>query len=228
MARLAFAEMLELLEQKYGRPKPPGLTDPWRLILWENVAYLADDDRRLEAFRTLKKRVGTKPEAIQSAADEVLLEVTRHGIMPELFAQKLRRGAAIALKDFSGDLQPLLTWPLPRALKALRKFPGIGAPGAEKLLLFCGAVPVLALESNGLRVLVRLGFGAEKKSYDATYRSVRETVEEELEKDCAWLVRAHQLLRQHGQETCRRSKPVCDHCPLAADCSYFQTARRKG
>ena len=37
-----------------------------------------------------------------------------------------------------------------------------------------------ALESNGLRVLVRLGFGEDRKSYAATYKSVREATLEEL------------------------------------------------
>jgi hypothetical protein len=33
-------------------------------------------------------------------------------------------------------------------------FPMIGEPGAEKILLFSGVLPVPALESNGVRVLV--------------------------------------------------------------------------
>jgi 3-methyladenine DNA glycosylase AlkD len=46
------------------------------MILWENVAYLADDDRRQEAFEALKKRVGTKPEdLIHKAVGWMLREV---------------------------------------------------------------------------------------------------------------------------------------------------------
>ena len=37
-----------------------------------------------------------------------------------------------------------------------------GEPGAEKVLLFSGSAPVLALDSNALRVLLRLGFGLPK------------------------------------------------------------------
>ena len=46
--------------------------------------------------------------------------------------------------------------------------------------MFAGALGVLALESNGLRAMVRLGFGEERKSYFATYESVREVTLEEL------------------------------------------------
>jgi endonuclease-3 len=192
------------------------------MILWENVAYLADDERRLEAFRTLKNRVGTQPPQILAVSDEALLEVTRHGIMAEQFAKKLRKCAQIALEDFDGDLRPVLQMPLPMAKRALQKFPGIGEPGAEKILLFSGAHAVLALDSNGLRVLLRLGFGEEKKSYATSYRLVQKAVEAELDRDASWLIEAHLLLRRHGQELCKRTQPVCEKCPLAAGCEFYQ------
>lgn len=215
-------ETLDLLEGKYGRPKPPKIKDPWKMILWENVAYMANDERRGQAFRTLQKRVGTRPQQILSAADDVLLDITSHGIVPETFAEKLRLCAKICLEGFAGDLRQVLKWPLPKAKKALQNFPGIGEPGAEKILLFACAYPILGLESNGLRVLVRLGYGEEKKNYAGTYRSVQAAVADELKEDNAWLIQAHQLLRRHGQELCRRTKPQCSDCPLASGCCYFQ------
>ena len=209
-----------------GKQKPPKLDGPWEMILWENVAYLADDDRRQEAFQILKKRIGTEPAQILSASDEALLEVTRHGIMPEQFAEKLRKCANLVLEEFDGDLRPVLKLPFPKAKKALQKFPGIGEPGAEKILLFSRTDPVLALESNGLRVLLRLGFGEEKKSYSTTYRLVQKAAGEGLDKDYSWLIQAHLLLRRHGQELCRRSEPMCDECPLAARLRVLPGRRR--
>ena len=72
--------------------------------------------------------------------------------------------------------------------------------------MFTRSQPVLALDSNGLRVLLRLGFGAEKKNYAASYRSAQEALADQLPRDRDALIRAHQLLRQHGQELCRRSR----------------------
>jgi endonuclease-3 len=191
------------------------------MILWENVAYLADDNRRRLAFQTLKKDVGPDPARILSASEDALLKVTRHGILAEQFAKKLRHCAQIALEEFDGDLRPILQLPLAKAKKALGRFPGIGEPGAEKILLFCRAFPVLALESNGLRVLLRLGFGEEMKSYAATYRLVQKAAADGLDKDFARLMEVHLLLRRHGQALCKRSKPECTKCPLAPDCEFF-------
>jgi endonuclease-3 len=220
MPRIPLPQVVERLHAHYGHQKGPKLAGAWEMVLWENIAYLADDDRRQRALEALKKRVGTAPARILSATDEALLEVTRHGIMPEQFAEKLRKCAQIALEEFDGDLRPVLKLPLAKAKRALQKFPGIGEPGAEKILLFSRVHPVLALESNGVRVLLRLGFGQEMKSYAATYRLVQRAVAEAGDGDYAWLMGAHLLLRRHGQELCRRSEPRCDACPLAADCEY--------
>ena len=90
-----------------------------------------------------------------------------------------------------------------------------------KILLFAGAHSILAPESNGLRVLLRSGFGEEKKSYSASYKSVQASLESQIGKDPELLMTAHQLLRQHGQELCKRSHPRCAECPLRQSCEYF-------
>jgi hypothetical protein len=77
--RPELARVLDALEKLHGAPAPPPTTDPLELVLWENVAYLADDQRREDAFRALKKRVGTRPEQILSARGDVLLEIARAG-----------------------------------------------------------------------------------------------------------------------------------------------------
>jgi endonuclease-3 len=220
MSRISLPQVLDRLQAHYGRLKVPEPGGPWQMILWENVAYLAADDRRRQALEALKKQVGTDPAQILSASDEALLQVTRHGIMPERFAGKLRECARITLEEFDGDLRPVLKLPFAGARKALQKFPGIGEPGAEKILLFSRAYPVLALDSNGLRVLLRLGFGHEKKSYSTTYRLVQKAAEEGPDRDYDWLIQAHLLLRRHGQALCKRSEPECGRCPLAPDCAY--------
>ena len=52
------------------------------------------------------------------------------------------------------------------------------------------------------------------------YRSL--VIHEQLPHDCDSLIRACQLLRQHGQELCKRSRPRCVECPLRNVCAYGQ------
>ncbi len=218
-----------MLEKFYGRPNPPKITDPLELILFENIAYLADDEKRAAAFTELKEKIGTRPEQILKASQKQLEKITRMGgIVPELRAQRLRQIAELVHFIFKDDLAAELKKPLPQAKKALKKFPTIGDPGAEKILMLTRSYPVLALESNGLRVLLRLGYAEEKKSYSASYRGVQEALAGLLPSDYDSLIAAHQLLRQHGQELCKRTRPLCEAgCPLTAQCRYFQGTVRQ-
>jgi endonuclease III len=226
LRRFSLPKIVRELEARYGPPRALPARSAFELILWENVAYLATDARREKAFRALKARVGTTPGAIAQAPDEVLLEIASAGILAEQQVRKLRVAAERAQRAPAGDLRQALAGPLRVAKKTLARFPAIGEPGAEKILLLTRSHPVLALDSNGLRVLLRIGFGAEAKSYSASYRSAQKEAMAEAGDDYDLLIRAHHLLRRHGQETCKRSRPRCEVCPVAAGCSYFQRGRR--
>ena len=221
MAGLTLTQVVARLSKFYGAPAPPPVTDPFEHVLWENVAYLADDGKRAAAFAALRKTVGLSPERILKAKTEKLLAVTQiGGMVPELRAQRLRQSAEIVQILLKGKLNDVLGESLATAKKTLQRFPTIGEPGAEKILMFAGKYPVLGLESNGVRVLLRLGFAEEQKSYSASYRGVKNAISSQLPKDCKSLVAAHQLLRKHGQELCKRSRPMCDKCPLKDSCAY--------
>ena len=216
--------ILVKLERNYGAPKLPRFAGPFEMILWEIVAYLADDSRRAIAFKALRDRVGLTPPEILAAPAKLLGEITRMGgsIAAEDRAARLRAAARIVIEDFDGHLSAVLTLPTQKAKKHLMRFPMIGEPGAEKILMLSGALGVLALESNGVRVLTRLGIGEDRKSYAATYKSIREVTVEQLPADPAVLTKAHLLLRHHGQTLCLRNGPACHACPVSSDCPAAQ------
>jgi endonuclease-3 len=232
--RSALAVALAGLEKLHGRPRSPIPKTPLDWILWENVAYLVDDERRALAFRMLEKKVGLTAERIEKASASALRQVTDLGGMhPERRVDRLREIAEIALAHGGGDLSSVLDLPLPAARKVLEEFPGIGAPGADRILVHCGALAKPALESNALRVAVRLGYGEEGKSYAATYRSAVEALGPELPSDSASIARAMELLRTHGKSLCKTTAPDCDACPLTRTCRYharegFPSPGRRG
>jgi endonuclease-3 len=223
-AEFPFAAIIQRLRKAYGRPKAPPTSDPLELIFWENAAYLLKDERRQQAFDLLRERVGLKPREILSAKPAALLEIAKLGGMrPEVRVERWLRIAHLVATEFGGDLAGVVRLPLSQAKKALQKFPCIGEPGAEKILLFSKSYAVPGLDSNGLRVLVRFGYGQEQKNYSATYRSVREAVASQIPGKCEPLIEAHQLLRRHGMEHCKYSAPICRGCPLTDACRYYQS-----
>ena len=210
---------LAALEKQYGAPSKPVPRTPLQWILWENVAYLVDDAKRLRAFETLRKTVGLTAEALEAASREALLAVTRLGGMhPEARVDKLKDIAAIAREHGGKGLESVLELSPAAARKVLGLFPGIGKPGADKILMACGVATELALESNGLRVLLRLGYGKAAGSYAASYRSVQSAIADQRRAESGWALRAHLLLRLHGKRVCKQNAPDCDACPLAKGC----------
>jgi endonuclease III len=213
-APITFSKLVDMLQQHYGPPAAPPSTDPLELIIWENIAYLASDERRAEAFATLKRSIGTRPEQILAAKHSALAAIGNAGMLPDVSAEKLLAIAKIAYEEFDADLRVALKKPLRQAKKALKRFPGIGDPAAEKILLFTRLYPVFSLDSNGLRVLCRVGLAEEQKNYSATHRLAQDAIRDQLPRDYDSLIQAHQLIRQHGQTLCKRSKPFCAECPL--------------
>src|SRR5215469_3728908 len=185
-----FKTLIARLEKQYGKPRLPPAKGPFELVLWENACYLLPDARRQEVFEGLRAQVGLNAGAIWKADKSVLLPLAvRGGMRPETRVFRWREIARITLEQFEGNLDQIVAWPYKKALQALRLFPNIGGPGAEKILMFCGVAEGLPLESNGLRVLTRVGFGLAEKDYGKTYRSVEEALAGKLPRGAGPLAR---------------------------------------
>jgi endonuclease-3 len=221
-----FERLIARLKRHYGEPALPPAIGPFELVLWENACYLLPDERRFEVFSTLRDKVGLNPTAIDAAPDGVLLPIAlRGGMRPTMRVFRWREIARITLTQFAGDLSSVLTLPYAEAKKALKQFPTIGDPGAERILLLCGVANGLPLESNGLRVLTRVGWGRAQRNYGATYRSVQDALKPELPVHVERLKSAHLLLRIHGKTLCKEKAPLCHQCPASTECHYAQTLR---
>jgi len=227
--------VLETLEQLYGPQKPAGPSDPYEMIVFVNCGYPATDVSCAKGFEALKREVGLKPEKILDAPKAKLAKLMQlGGIVPELRADKLKEIARMVKDQFGKDLLAALKkWivegkkqpgsGIRGAKSALQKFPVIGEPGAEKILLFSRLAPVAAVPSAFVAVPMRLWFGETGKNYAADYRAAREILNAGLPESFEARQRAYLLLKKHGQETCKRSTPKCEICPLTGQCAYFQS-----
>lgn len=191
------------------------------MILHENAAYLVDDDRRDETFESLRRQIGLRAKDLLKAAPrEIAAAIASGGMQPERRAQKLIDAAEILATEFRGSLAPVLAFPEPVARKALKLFPGVGDPLADRIFLYSRTRRVFAMDSNALRVVIRLGYGSESSSYAKTYRSAQGAAHAELPRRFDAIIEAGQLLRIHGQKLCRRSNPACRSCPLRNWCAF--------
>lgn len=226
--------ILDQLEKHYGVQKLAGPNNPYEMILFVNCGYPATDESCSRGYQPLKAEVGTKPEQILKAPSAKLAKLTKFGgIVPELRAERLKLIARIVNENFGGDLN----WALEKLVKdektpadkrlkrvrsALKEFPVIGEPGADKILLFAGLAPVAAVPSAQTGVPQRILFGREDKNYGKGYRAAQEAMAAELPEKFEARRKAYLLLKKHGQEICKRTKPKCEICPISGMCAYFE------
>src|SRR3569832_1405559 len=148
-------------------------------------------------------------------------------MVPALRAQRLREIAARVQTEFAGDLRGALLGPSTQARKAIKKFPNIADPGADRILLFGAIAPIAAVPSNCPHVLVRIQQGPERESYAANYAEAQRLIDREVAPSIAARTRAYLLLKRHGQGLCKRAKPKCEQCPVTPICAYHVGTRRR-
>ncbi len=219
----SLAPLLDALEALHGPQQPGWPTDPWHFLVWWHCGYPASDASCSKGWESLKDRIGLDPEQILAASPSRLaLALKPGGMVPELRAMRLKEIAERVQKEFGSDLdRALKAVPLPHARAALKKFPNIADPGADRILLFGGIAPVAAVPSNCPHVLVRIRLGRERENYSTTYREAQEMIAGEVPAKFDARARAYLLLKCHGQQLCTRSNPKCRAGPVAPSCAFF-------
>lgn len=218
---LSLAGILDRLEAHYGAQEPCWPVDPYLFLVWWHCGYPASDSACAKGWESLRKEVGVGPSELLEAGPAKLTRALRPGgMVPELRAARLIEIAARVKDEYAGDLRNL-AGPLTKVRRALKRFPNIADPGADRILLFGGIAPAPAVPSNCPHVLVRILQGLERENYGVTYGEARTAIEGGIPANFDARTRAYLLLKRHGQELCKRNNPQCDRCPLSSSCAFF-------
>ena len=226
-AALATPELLDKLEKFYGQQTPSWPEDPYEFIVWWHCGYPASDAACAKGWEKLNREVGIKPDDLLAASPQKLAAALKPGgMVPELRALRLKEIARRVKDELGGDLRAVLRGSLSAARKTLKKFPSIADPGADRILLFAGIAPLGAIPSNCTHVLVRIIHGQERENYGVNYREAQQAIAAEVPETVDARRRAYLLLKRHGQETCKRTRPKCEKCPVSSHCAYLSGHRR--
>src|SRR5580692_2564825 len=213
---------LDALEVFDGSQQPNFPTDPYLFIVWWHCGYPASDAACAKGWQALERDIGIEPEALLAANPvKLALALKPGGMVPELRAMRLKEIAERVQKEFGGDLREGLNGlTIARVRAALKKFPNIADPGADRILLFAGISPVAAVPSNCPHVLVRIRRGKESVNWGRTYSAAQGMIAAEVPPKLDARIRAYTLLKHHGQQICKLTKPKCSICPVAPSCVF--------
>lgn len=208
MATLQITDLLDYLESNYGVLDPAAPTDPYEFLIWWQCGYPASEERCSKGWASLTCEVGIAPERLIFASTAKLAGALKAGgMVPDLRAARAKEIAQRVQEDYGGDLRSALSrLSVPQARKALKAFPGIGNPGADRILLFSRLSPVAAVPSACPHVLVRVLHGPEGPKYVAIYAAAQRILST-LPATVDERIRAYLLVARHGHELCKRSIP---------------------
>lgn len=226
-AKPIILKLLDKLEKFYGTQEAGWPVDPYEFLVWWYCGYPASDAACTKGWEKLNREVGIEAHKLLKATPRLLSSALRPGGMfPELRALRLKEIAIRVQDEFSGDLRAGLHGPLSEARKILKTFPGIADAGADRILLFSGIAPIAAVPSNCTHVMDRVLQGQESKNYAASYREGQKAIATEVQDTFDARTRAYLLLKRHGQEICKRTKPRCESCPISSNCTFFNSLKR--
>jgi endonuclease-3 len=222
--------ILDRLEAHYGIQAPEFPADPYLFLVWWTCGYPASDAACLRGWESLSQRVGTGISDVLSASVASLTAALKPGgMLPDQRALRLLEIAERVQKEFGGDLVGALKrMPLEKARVALKKFHSIADAGADRILLFGGVAPLAAVPSNCVRVLLRIARaeGDDPKNFSKSYREASALIASATAEKFDARSRAYLLVKRHGQEVCKLSKPRCGECVVRDSCAFGRAEAR--
>ncbi|MBL8330679.1 MAG: A/G-specific adenine glycosylase [Rubrivivax sp.] len=200
-------------QRQHGRHHLPwqGTRDPYRVWLSEIMLQQTQVSTVLGYYERFLQRFPDVKALAAAPLDEVLAAWAGLGYYSR--ARNLHRCAQAVVTQHDGRFPPHAA--------GLQALPGIGRSTAAAISAFCHGERVAILDGNVKRVLARVLRFEGDLSQAAALAALWQEAEALLpERD----IEAYtQGLMDLGATVCHRSRPDCEHCPLAAVCGSYAT-----
>ncbi len=152
-------------------------------------------------------------QAIIDTPDEEMHVLIRPSGYYKAKTRKLKEFANFILEKHQGDLDNLFELSIDEMRSQLLSVWGIGEETADDIILYGAEKPSFVIDAYTKRLLERLGWEIEGKSYGA-YQNM---FHQYLPHDHYLFNEYHALIDYHAARICKK-KPLCDKCALASQC----------
>ena len=153
-------------------------------------------------------------EGIQQTPVEELAELVHSSGYFNVKARKLKAMAQHVYDHHGGDLSAMLGQPWEALRVELLSVYGIGEETADDIVLYAACAPSFVSDAYTKRIIDRLGIPPKQGRYE-DYRALFMRA---LEADVLRFNEFHALIVKLGGDVCRKSKPLCQECPLIEIC----------
>jgi endonuclease-3 len=185
--------------------------DHYRALVCGILSARSRDEKTIPVCRKLFEKYPTAEDLAKAPLSDI--EETIRGI--GLYRQKakyLKSAVQKLVEEYNGKL--------PRSLKELTQFPGVGRKIANILLLHVYGEDTIAVDTHVHRIANLLGLVNTKTPLE-TELKLKEITPKRLWKEVNY------LLVGFGQTICDPKRPKCDICPLKVYCKGVSNGNSK-
>ena len=198
--------ILEILRETYPEAGPElDFTNPYETLVATILAAQCTDKQVNKVTPAVFARWPDPTAMAQAKVEELFPMVKSCGFRSK--AGNIIAACQIIVERYGGEV--------PSTLEELTALPGVGRKTANVVLSNAFGIPAFAVDTHVFRVSNRLGL-ATADNVEKTEQQLMEAVPRDT-----WSI-AHHWLIWHGRRICKAQRPLCDQCPLAAECRYHQ------
>lgn len=168
---------------------------------WQNVE---------RAIRNLRAADLLEPRALYELSAEELEDLIRPAGYYRVKAERLRALLRFVVERYGGSLEVMFRRPLEELRSELLGVHGVGPETADSILLYAGGMPTFVVDAYTYRIFGRHGW----IDLESDYRHIQEYFHDGLPADAPMYNEYHALLVNLGKHYCKKSKPLCESCPL--------------
>jgi endonuclease-3 len=211
------AKLIEL----YGKPEWKPRYAPVDELVDCILSQTTTDANRDRAFAALKARFPDW-ESVRDAPTEAVAEAIRPAGLANRKAPRIQNVLRHITRERGSITLDFLAEMDTDAAKAwLTAIDGVGPKTAAIVLCFAFGKPAFPVDTHVHRVSQRLGLIGAKVSAEAAHAELEALIPPEE------YYPAHLNLIAHGRALCQARKPLCERCPLTAECDYFQASQNQ-
>jgi endonuclease-3 related protein len=168
---------------------------------WQNVE---------RAIRNLRQADLLEPRALYELPEEELEDLIRPAGYYRIKAGRLRALLRFVIERYGGSMEAMFRRPLEDLRVELLGVHGVGQETADSILLYAGGMPTFVIDAYTYRIFSRHGW----IDVESDYGQIQEYFHDNLAVDAPLFNEYHALLVHLGKHFCKKSKPLCENCPL--------------
>ncbi len=182
--------------------------DPYRVLIRTILSQRTKDANTDKATNQLFSKYKDIHEVADAPIEDIEKLVKSAGFF-RVKANRIKEVSHIIL-DYYGGI-------VPNNMKELLELPGVGRKTANCVLVFAFQEPAIPVDTHVHRIPNRWGGIVNTKTPEKTEEELMKIVPKNL-----W-IDMNDLIVQFGQTICRPLNPLCEECPIADLCDYYNT-----